>query len=25
LLTEDLQHGRSIEGVAIENPFVPLP
>jgi predicted nucleic acid-binding protein len=22
LLTEDLQHGRSIDGVRIENPFV---
>lgn len=22
LLSEDLQHGRSIEGVAIENPFI---
>jgi len=25
LLSEDLQHGRSVEGVTIENPFAALP
>ena len=25
LLTEDMQHGRTIEGVRIENPFLPAP
>ena len=25
LLSEDLQHGRAVEGVTIENPFVALP
>jgi predicted nucleic acid-binding protein len=25
LLTEDLQHGRTIEGVRIDNPFLPAP
>jgi len=25
LLSEDLQHGRSVEGVTIENPFTSLP
>lgn len=25
LLTEDMQHGRTIEGVRVENPFLPAP